>query len=396
MHIKYLDQNTDLKNKNVLARFDFNVPIDSEGNISDTSRIDLALPTIKMILSLGAKKVFMMSHLGRPKGEKNPKYSLEPVAVYLAKILEEEVVLSDSTIDTGLERLANINKSKLFLIENLRFEKGEKENDRIFAGKLAKYGEIYINDAFGVMHRKHASVHDLIHFFPNRSYGGLLVQKEVSSLSKVVSQPGKPFIGVIGGAKVSDKIKTIERMLITCNNLLIGGAMAYPFLKAKNIEVGKSMCSEEDVILAKKILKTDKSNKIVLPLDHKCVSDFSSDDFQNTSNQSVPESLIALDIGEKTIAHFSSYLSNAKTIFWNGPMGLFERKAFSEGTFAMAKIIAESQAFSVVGGGDSVSAVNKSGKAEHFSHISTGGGASLEFIEKGSLPGMKALQMGVE
>lgn len=396
MHLKYLDE-VELKGKRVLARFDFNVPL-SKGEtrqITDSSRIDLALPTIRYMLEKGASKIVLMSHLGRPNGEVNPKYSLEPVAEYLASKLGIDVILSESPVDNGVKDLLSLPETKIVLLENLRYDSREEKNDAEFAEKLASFGDIYVNDAFGAAHRKHASVHEINAFFKGRSYAGLLMKKEIQSLSYLLDKPKKPFIAVIGGAKVSDKIKTIEKMMVLVDNILIGGAMAYPFLKAKGATVGNSLCSDEDVVLARHLLAQDKGGKIILPRDH-VICETLEGHGQVCDQQSIPDGLMGLDIGPETVRVYSEFLTTAKTIFWNGPMGLFESENFAKGTMKVCQAIAQNEAaFSVVGGGDSVAAVQKSGLAEKFTHVSTGGGASLEFIEKGDLPGVLALKVGV-
>ncbi|MFA7613990.1 MAG: phosphoglycerate kinase [Candidatus Caldatribacteriota bacterium] len=396
MHLKYIDE-AELKGKRVLARFDFNVPLSKEEprQITDSSRIDLALPTIRYMLEKGVSKIVLMSHLGRPKGEVNPKYSLEPVAQYLAEKLGIDVILSESPVDNGVKDLLSLPETKIVLLENLRYDPREEKNDAEFAEKLANFGDIYVNDAFGAAHRKHASVHEINAFFKGRAYAGLLLKKEIQSLSYLLDKPKKPFIAVIGGAKVSDKIKTIERMMVLVDNILIGGAMAYPFLKAKGNNVGNSLCSEEDITLARQLLSQDKGGKIILPRDH-VVSESLEGEGELCDNLAIPDGKMGLDIGPETIRIYSEFLTTAKTIFWNGPMGLFESKNFSKGTMKICETIANnSEAFSVVGGGDSVAAVQQSGLADKFTHVSTGGGASLEFIEKGDLPGVLALKVGV-
>lgn len=396
MAIKFIDQ-ADLKGKRVLARFDFNVPFDKEDKtkITDTSRIDLALPTIKYILEQGASKLTLMSHLGRPKGEANMDFSLEPVATYLAEKLGQEVIVAERAVDAGVKELLTLNSTKIVLLQNLRFHPEEKKDDMEFAQKLSQYGDVYINDAFGVAHRKHASAHAINRFFEGRAFGGFLLKKEIESLDKVLNSPAKPFVAVVGGAKVSDKIATIEKLIISVDKLIIGGAMAYPFLKAKGVEVGTSLCSDEDVVLATRILKADKGNKIVLPKDHLVSSEFGGSP-EECSTQKIPEGKMGLDIGAATINLYTDTLKTAKTILWNGPMGLFENADYAKGTMSLAEIMSTLEdTFTLVGGGDSVSAVKKSGFADKFSHISTGGGASLEYIEKGQLPGVQALKFGV-
>lgn len=394
MAIQYIDQ-AELEGKKVIARFDFNVPLNKETKeITDTSRIDLALPTIKYLIDNGVTKLILMSHLGRPKGEPNKDFSLEPVATYLAEQLGQEVVLTESAIDNGITELLRLKEIKIVLLENLRFHPEEEKNSEGFASQLASYADLYVNDAFGVSHRKHASVHAIHKFFNKKAYAGYLIKKEIESLDVIINKPAKPFVAIVGGAKVSDKIKTIEKLMIHTDNLLIGGAMAYPFLKAKGIEVGKSLCGDEDVKLAKQILAQDRGNKIMLPIDHITSNDISGAPTQ-TDSVEIEENMIGLDIGAKTLSAYSDTIKSAKTVLWNGPMGLFENDDFAKGTMGLANAIAECSAYSLVGGGDSVAAVNKSGKSDQFSHVSTGGGASLEYIEKGELPGIQALKFGV-
>ena len=385
----------DLNGKKVLARFDFNVPLDGT-TITDSTRIDSCLETIQHLLKSGAKKVVLMSHLGRPKGKVNQAYSLEPVATYLAEKLNEEVTLTESCTDSGIKTLLGLPNTKIILLQNLRFHADEEANSEEFAKALSSYGDIYVNDAFGTCHRKHASTHAVVKFFEAKDcFVGPLIEAEVSALNNVLESPKKPFVAILGGAKVSDKIKIIKRLLPQVDQMLIGGAMAYPFLAAKGLEIGNSMCNQEDVTLAKMILNGSGKEKIRLPLDH-VTSPSLDGDATACQNQEILEGQIALDIGEKTVREYSQLISSAKTILWNGPMGLFENEKFAKGTFSLAQAIAENnKCFSLVGGGDSVSAINKSGLASKISHISTGGGASLEFIEEGSLPGINALKFGV-
>lgn len=401
MALKFIDE-IDVKDKRVVARFDFNVPL-KEGRkgqmiISDSTRIDRGLETIRYLLDQGAKKLVIMSHLGRPKGKRDERMSLAPVADYISKELQKDVILTESCTDRGIKTILGLNSTQVVLLENLRFHKEEELNDAEFAKNLASYGDIYVNDAFGAAHRKHASVYEIINYFPKGHYvGGLLLKKEIKALNRILEKPLRPFVAIIGGAKVSDKIKIIEALLPKLDHLLIGGAMAYPFLKAKGEEVGQSLCSEEDVKLAKLLLKSSTHQKIILPSDHMIASSFDEPAAESCSQ--IKADMMGLDIGEKTIEQYHSLLNQAKTVLWNGPMGLFEKEAFSQGTLAIAKKLAQRaqedpQFFGLVGGGDSVSAVNQSGIAEQINHISTGGGASLEYIEKGSLPGVNALRFG--
>lgn len=387
-------QDAKIEGSRVLARFDFNVP-QKNGEITDTSRIDLALPTIKLLLDGGVSKLTLMSHLGRPKGVRNEEFSLENVAAYLSQKLDEDVILTDSAIDNGVKELLGLKQTKIVLLENLRFHSAESNNEEDFARKLSGYGDLFINDAFGAAHREHASVHIINKFFPTTAYAGLLLQKEIENLDIILNSPKKPFVAVMGGAKVSDKIKIIERLLISVDKLMIGGAMAYPFLKAQGHEVGNSLCDDEDVELAKRTLKADRGNKIMLPSDHIVASEFGGSP-EGCSELNIPTDRMGLDIGPKTLAKYQETLKSAKTILWNGPMGIFENDDFSKGTFGVCETIAGLDgSFTLVGGGDSVSAANKSGYSDKFSHISTGGGASLEYIEKGKLPGIQALKFGV-
>lgn len=399
MAITYIDQveSEDLKGKIIIARFDFNVPLkqDGSGEISDTTRVDRALETINYLRSLEPKKLILMSHLGRPKGKVNKDYSLEPVAVYLSKVLESDVTLSETCLDSGIKTLLSLKDNDIILLENLRFHKEETENDADFAETLASYADYYVLDAFGTSHREHASTYGIMKFFPqDHCLAGFLMKKEVEALTQIVEKPGKPFVSIVGGAKVSDKIKIIEKLLIASDKLLIGGAMAYPFLKAKGYDIGKSLCQDEDVKLAKEIISRDHSKKVELPVDHLASKVFGGDK-ELVEGVSIPADLMGLDIGEKSIEKYQEILKSAKTVLWNGPMGLFENKDFATGTLSIAKCLAELDAFTVIGGGDSVSAVMQSGLADKMSHVSTGGGASLEFLENGTLPGIKALRFGL-
>lgn len=398
MALKFIDE-IELEGKVVIARFDFNVPFEKGAGsktISDTTRIDSALKTINYILDNGAKQLILMSHLGRPKGQVNQDFSLEPVATYLAEVLDTDVLLTESCLDRGIKTLLNLNKPKVILLQNLRFHKEEEENDSEFARTLSSYADIYVNDAFGTAHRKHASTYEISKYFDaNSKVGGFLLKSEVNALTKITGKPTSPFVAIIGGAKVSDKIKIIEQLINKVDHMLIGGAMAYPFLKAQGKSVGKSLCSDEDVLLAKKILGTPSAVKLVIPVDHLGSLEFGGT-AQAIESANIPEELMALDIGPRTIELYRSKLMNSKTVLWNGPMGLFENEAFSKGTFSMASTLAELQdTFTLVGGGDSVSAVKKSDLASKMSHVSTGGGASLEFIEQESLPGINALKFQI-
>lgn len=385
------------KDKRVLARFDFNVPMDKKDptKIADTTRVDEALETIRFILECAPKKLILMSHFGRPKGKIDPAYSLEPVATYLAEKLGMEVTLTETALDRGIKTLLGLNESKIVMLQNLRYHPEEEGNDREFARTLSTYGDVFVFDAFGAAHRKHASTYEINAFYKNKAYAGLLMKRELEALDKVTHSPTKPFVAVVGGAKVSDKIKIIEALLINVDKLLIGGAMAYPFLKAKGHTIGKSLCSDEDVQLAKRILGMPAKNKIVLPSDH--VASASLDGAPTEIGQTnIPDDMIGLDIGPSTLQNYTDHLRGAKTVLWNGPMGLFENPNFAKGTLGIAKVLASLDAFTLVGGGDSVNAVNSSGLADKMSHISTGGGASLEYIENGTLPGIQVLKFGLD
>jgi phosphoglycerate kinase len=393
MAIQYVDS-ADFKDQKVIARFDFNVPLNGS-EITDTTRVDMALPTIKTILEGGAKKLILMSHLGRPKGQANPKYSLEPVASYLAEKLGTDVLLTESALDRGIKTLLGLADPRIILLENLRFHPEEEANDAEFAKTLSDYADIYVNDAFGTAHRKHASTYEMNRFFKKKSYAGFLIQRELSALNKVVEKPEAPFVAIMGGAKISDKIKIMERLLSSVDQLLIGGAMSYPFLKAQGHEVGKSLCDDDQVTLAKKILSSSNAKKLVLPIDHVGSEEFGG---QPTPIPSIdiPENLMGLDIGPQTLELYRGKLAGAKTVLWNGPMGIFENDDYAKGSTGIADILADLPAFTLVGGGDSVSAVNKANVSEKMSHVSTGGGASLEYIEQGSLPGIQALKFGLD
>ncbi len=397
MAIQYIDQ-ADFQKKKVVARFDFNVPLDKKNSeiITDTTRIDSCFETIRYILDQGAKKLVLMGHLGRPKGVRDPKFSMLPVAKYLAEQLDDEVTLTESALDSGIKTLLGLNQHRIILLENLRYHPEEKANDMNFAKSLASYGDLYVNDAFGTAHRKHASTYGINAYFPRKSYAGFLLKKEIQALDKIVKGPQKPFIAISGGAKISDKIKIIESLLVSTDALLIGGGMSYPFLKAKGHSIGKSLCSDEDVQLAKNILNSSAAEKLILPIDHLASETIDGPPIE-ISSRDIPENLMGLDIGPRTLDLYSDKLATSKTILWNGPMGLFENPQYAKGTLGMARIISKrkGEAFSLVGGGDSVAAIKSAKLENEISHVSTGGGATLEYIEKGTLPGIDALKYGV-
>jgi phosphoglycerate kinase len=393
MTIKFIDE-LPIAEKRVFIRVDFNVALGDAGQVADDTRIRAALPTIRYALGQKAK-VILASHLGRPKGQINPKYSMKPVGRRLADLLEVDILLPEDCIGDAVKKLtADMQHGQVMLLENLRFHKEEEANDEVFSKQLASIADVYINDAFGTAHRAHASTVGMVSFVPIRG-AGFLMRSEIEYLSKILTDPEKPFVAILGGAKVSDKIGMIENLLGRVDRLLIGGGMAYTFLKAKGIGVGKSLVEEEKIHTAKKILDRaeTKNIPILLPLDHIIASAASAEEKASiTQGISIPDELMGLDIGPKTQALYSQEIAGAKTIFWNGPMGVFEIPAFAQGTMALAKAIAQTKAVSVIGGGDSVAAVNKAGVADKISHISTGGGASLEFIEGKELPGIKVLE----
>ena len=381
----------------MLVRLDLNTPLKGTfpEEVADASRIEAALSTIRYILEEGASKIILVSHLGRPKGTKQERYSLNPVGEYLAKVLGEEVVLSESCTDRGLRSLLTLPQTKVVLLENVRFHREEMDNDPEFAKMLASLGDIYVNDAFGVSHRKHASVCAIVDFFKGRAVGGFLLKREMEALTKITQKSFAPLVAVVGGAKITDKILVIEHLLSCARKLLVGGAMAYPFLVAEGVAVGNSLCDREDLQWAKKMKNHPGYKKMILPVDH-VIASSPSDAPRYHDQANIPEGMMGLDIGEKTGRLFARQLSDARSIFWNGPMGLFERENYAMGTFVLAKSIAECspKAFTVVGGGDSLAALNKSGFADRISHISTGGGASLKFLEVGTLPALEALKGG--
>jgi len=382
----------DLKGKHVLMRVDFNVPLDKDLNITDDNRIRAALETIRYILASGAKLI-LMSHLGRPKGERKPEFSLRPVAKRLSELLDKEVVMLDDCIGPEVEaKIKAMHDADIVLLENLRFHKAETKNDPEFARQLARLGDVYVNDAFGTCHRAHASTEGITHYLP--AVSGFLVQKEIEYFQQVTTNPSRPFLFILGGAKVSDKIPVIENMLDKADAFIIGGAMAYTFLKVKGIDVGSSRLEEEMYETVKDILTKakEKGVEILLPIDHVVTDDIeSAANVRATEAATIENGWIGVDIGPKTIELFINKIREAKTIVMNGPVGIFENPKFAQGTKYLEEAIANSDAVSVIGGGDTAASVALFGLSDKMSHISTGGGASLEYLEGKILPGIAAL-----
>ncbi len=382
----------DVKGKRVFVRVDFNVPLDGEA-ITDDTRIQKALPTIQYLMDQGAK-VILASHLGRPKGEVVEKYRLTPVAKRLSELLGKEVIkVNDSVGPEPRQAIADMQGGDVLLLENVRFHAEETKNDEKYARQLAELADVFVNDAFGAAHRAHASTAGIAEYLP--AVAGFLMEKELENLGKAVSNPERPFVAIIGGAKVSDKIGVIENLLNKVDTLIIGGGMANTFIKAQGYQIGKSLVEPDKVDLAKELIERAKARKVELLLPTDAVVALA---MEPTSQQKVvsvteiPEDWMVLDIGPQTAARFAAAAQKAATVVWNGPMGVFEMEPFAKGTEAVARALAESGAITIVGGGDSVTAVNKVGVEDKISHISTGGGASLEFLEGKELPGVAALQ----
>ena len=383
----------DLKNKKVLVRCDFNVPMDDNRNITDNRRIVAALPTIKYLLEQKCK-VVLCSHLGRPKGEFKPEFSLAPVAKELSKLLQKEVIMAKDVIgEDAKSKATNLKNGEVMLLENLRFHREETDNDPEFAKALSQYGEVFVNDAFGTAHRAHASTEGVTHFLP--AVSGFLIEKELEFLGNALENPKRPFIAILGGAKVSDKIPVIDSLLEKVDTIMIGGGMAYTFFKAQGYSVGDSLCEEDKCELALELMAKakEKGVKMVLPIDTKIGKEFKPDTESKTvAWTDIPDGWQGFDIGEKTIAMFEKELEGAKTVVWNGPLGLFEFEQFAIGTDAIAhKLGTLTDTITIIGGGDSAAAVEKAGLADKMTHVSTGGGASLEFLEGKKLPGIEAL-----
>ncbi len=387
----------DLKDKKVLMRVDFNVPLDNKNNITDDTRIRAALPSIQYVLEQGGALI-LMSHLGRPKGMPEAKYSLAPCAKALASILGKPVKMAPNCVGSEVESLAqSLKPGEILLLENLRFNPAEEkpENDPKFAQKLAKLGDIYVNDAFGTAHRAHSSTVEITKYFPGKAAIGFLMEKEIEYLSKLLNDPARPFYAVIGGAKISSKIGVLKALLKVVDAIFIGGGMTYTFLKSQGVAIGKSLHEDDLINEAGEILKASKmeNKKCYLPLDNVIAQEIKENAPSRIvkTNEGIPDNYQGVDIGPQTIEQYVKELKKAKTVFWNGPMGVFEIKEFAKGTNAIAHTLADLKGMTVVGGGESVAAVEAAGVADKISHISTGGGASLEFIEFGTLPGIEAL-----
>jgi phosphoglycerate kinase len=383
----------DLKGKRVFIRVDFNVPLDEEGRITNDARIQASLPTIRHALSQNGR-VILASHLGRPKGKVNPKMSLKPVAAALGRLLGRNVLMaSDCVGEEALAQSRRLKEGEVLMLENLRFHSQEEANDPEFAKQLAALCELYVNDAFGTAHRAHASTVGMIPFV-GKAAAGLLMEKELAYLGKAVSNPDRPYLAIIGGAKVSDKIQVIDNLLNLVDVLLIGGGMAYTFLVAEEYEVGKSLVETDKITLAESLLNTARDRKVtlLLPVDHVVASKLSpTAEIKTTTIQETPIEWMGLDIGPETVARFRNQIALARTILWNGPLGVFEMEPFAQGTMAIAQAVAECSATTIIGGGDSIAAVTQAGVADKITHISTGGGASLEFLGGAKLPGVEAL-----
>lgn len=379
----------DVNGKKVLVRVDFNVPI-KEGKIKDDTRITSALPTIKYLLDNGAA-VILFSHLGRPNDAPDPQFSLEPVAKHLATLIPNPVKFASDCIGKVAEEAANnLKPGEVLVLENTRFYKAEKKNDPEMAKKFAKLADIYVNDAFGSAHRAHASTEGVAQYLP--AVAGFLMEKEIRYLGQAVADPARPFVAILGGAKISDKIGVIDNLLQKADAVLIGGGMANTFLKAKGYDMADSLVEEEALETARELLSKG-GEKLYLPVDLVIANAFSNDaEFKVTGLENVPAGWRVLDIGPKTVEEYAKVISGAGTVVWNGPMGVFEMSNFAKGTFGVAEAVASSNAVSIIGGGDSVSAINQSGLSEKVTHISTGGGASLEMLEGKVLPGLAALQ----
>lgn len=390
-------QDLELKGKKILMRVDFNVPLDKNCAITDDTRLRESLPSIQFILQAGGS-VILMSHLGRPKASRDPSFSLAPCALRLAELLEKPVQMAEDCIGEDVEKIAHALKpGQILLLENLRFYPAEEKPslDPSFAQKLAKLGDAYVNDAFGTAHRSHSSTVNVAKFFPDKAAAGLLMQKEIQAFSDLLTHPKRPFYAIIGGAKISTKMGVLQSLLSKVDGIFIGGGMAFTFLKAQGISIGASICEDDQIPIAKKFLEECHKKNILCALPSDLLI---ADAFKDSAHSKIipvvtgiPEGWQGMDIGPITLSAWKAALQNAATIFWNGPVGVFEFPHFAQGTEEIAQKLASLKAITVVGGGDSVAAINRFGLASKFSHLSTGGGASLEYIELGHLPGIDIL-----
>ncbi len=385
-------EDIDVTGKRVLVRCDYNVPFDSEGNITDTKRIDESIKTLRYLIDHNTK-VIICSHRGRPKGTVKPELSLAPTIPYLSKVLGQQVQMATDVVGESAKALcSNLQEGQVMMLENVRFEKGEEANDPAFAKELASLADIYVNDAFGTSHRAHASTAGVAAYLP--AVCGYLIQKELQVLGNALNHPARPFVAILGGAKVSDKIGVITALLDKIDVLIVGGGMAYTFTNALGYSIGNSLCEPDKLELAKDIMAKAKEKGVnfLIPVDNVIANKFAEDaQWQIVDSDQIPEGWMGLDIGPKSAEIFAHAIEHAGTVFWNGPLGVSEWKNFAEGTFKVAQALAHSDAYSIIGGGDSAAAVEKLGFAKQMSHISTGGGASLELIEGLELPGIACL-----
>jgi len=385
-------EDIDITNKRVIVRVDFNVPMNKSGEITDDKRIKGALETINYLIDNNCK-VILMSHLGRPKDTYDEKYSLKPIAKRLSKLLGQDIIFANDTIGKDAkEKAANLKNGQILLLENVRFYKEEKKNDKAFAKELASMADVFVNDAFGTAHRAHASTAGIADYLP--AVCGFLIKKEIEIMGQALKNPKRPFVAILGGAKVSDKIGVIENLLDKVDSLIIGGGMAYTFLKAKGYQIGESICEDDKINLAKELMKKaeEKNVRLMLPIGSIVAKEFKNDtEFKYVPSDAMPDGWMGVDIGSLTIEKFTNEIKKARTIVWNGPMGVFEFENFAKGTSEIAKAVSEADAVSIIGGGDSAAAIEILGYADKVTHISTGGGASLEFLEGKILPGIECL-----
>jgi phosphoglycerate kinase len=393
MHSLRSVRDADVAGKRVLVRADLNVPLE-DGRVADDTRIRAALPTIRHMREAGAR-IALASHLGRPKG-RELEYSLEPVAAHLARLLDDEVRFADDCVGDGVQKVVkDLPAGGVAILENLRFHKAEQKGDLDFARLLSAPFEVYVNDAFGTSHRPDVSMYASVQFYPKKA-AGFLLEKEIKFLGQLLGEPARPFVAILGGAKVSDKIGVIRSLLSRCDALLIGGAMAYTLLAAQGHAVGTSLVESDKLDLAKELvaLAASRNMPLVLPLDHVVAAAMDAAEGHTTAGVDIPDGMAGYDIGPKTVARFLDWIGKARTVFWNGPLGVFEKAPFSRGTFELARALAAASCVSVVGGGDSAAAVAQAGVEAQISHVSTGGGAALEFLEDRPLPGIEALRAG--